>query len=352
MKKERRSALSSEAPSRRALFVVATIIATATLVPVYRLQNLQWPQAALAAAIFVVPCVVLGLIAWHVTVNAPPPRKLARAIALHVAGALSFSAVWTANFATFVYVLRPEWIAGFLSDGAVWQFTWGIVIYLAIVQAAHLRARLRDGEVAMAEAELQALRAQLNPHFLFNTLHSLAQLAREDPIATQNAIEKFGELMRYALAAGRQPASGVPLEEEMSFIRGYLALESLRLGDRLHILEDVHADALDFAVPPLLLQPLVENAVRHGIAPRRKGGTLRIKARTNGAMLEIDIDDDGEGCAPDAWQRTTGMGLRSVSRQLQACFGTAADLQVTTRPCAGFSAEIRMPTRIPARRPA
>ena len=136
----------------------------------------------------------------------------------------------------------------------------------------------------------------------------------------------------------------------MRFIRGYLALESLRLGERLLIVEEVHPDALDCAVPPLLLQPLVENAVRHGIAPRRRGGTLRITAATIGSVLHIEVSDDGEGSAPDAWARSAGMGLRSVLRQLQACFGSAADLQVRTQPNAGFSVKIRMPAQPPSRR--
>jgi hypothetical protein len=339
---------SAQASTQRlALFAAATAIATATLIPVYRLQNLEWPAATAAAAVFVVPCAVLGLITWRLAINARPPRTLARAIALHAAGALAFSAVWTLVFAAFVYVMRPEWIPGFLGDGAVWQFTWGLVIYLAIVQAAHLRARLREREMATAAAELQALRAQLNPHFLFNTLHSLAQLAREDAVATQDALEKFGELMRYVLDAGRRPASGIALEEEMSFIRRYLALESLRLGERLRVMEEIHPDALDFEVPPLLLQPLVENAVRHGIAPRRKGGTVRITAQLSGSSLRIGVADDGEGSSPDAWRRSTGMGLKSVSRQLQACFGSAAELEVVTQPNAGFSATIRIPARMP-----
>jgi signal transduction histidine kinase len=333
------------------LAVLAAAVVTAVLIPVYRSQSLPWADAVVAAVMFVMPCVLLGLVVWRATVRARPTTLTWRSIALHAGGAVLFSAVWTGIFASFVYAIRPDWISGFLGDGAVWQFTWGLVIYAAIVQVARTRARLREREAATSDAELQALRSQLNPHFLFNTLHSLGQLAREDPVATQEALEHFGDLMRYVLDAGCRPSAEVPLEEELRFIRRYLSLEGLRLGERLRVVEDIEPDALEFAVPPLLLQPLVENAVRHGLAPRREGGTLRLVARVRGETLVVEVTDDGDGAPPEAWRRAPGMGLKSVLRQLDACFGGAAQLGVTTRPQAGFSAVVRMPARLSMRAP-
>jgi LytS/YehU family sensor histidine kinase len=155
-----------------------------------------------------------------------------------------------------------------------------VVVYGAIAaaaRAARAQARLRERELAAAAAELQALRARLDPYFLFNTRHSLTQLAREDPAATEDALERFGAMMRYVLDAGRgdSAAGEVTLEEERGFVRDYLALERLRLGGRLRVVEDVAEEALELAMPPLLLQPLVENAVRHGAAPRGRDGSHR-----------------------------------------------------------------------------
>jgi LytS/YehU family sensor histidine kinase len=241
---------------------------------------------------------------------------------------------------------------GVPAPGALWQFVWGLVIYGGLAQAARAQQRLRAQEVATAGAELQALRAQLNPHFLFNTLHALTQLVREDPIATQDALERFGALMRYVLDAGRRAIEDVPLQDEIGFVRNYLALERLRLGDRLRVFEDLDPDALELAVPPLLLQPLVENAVRHGLAPRSDGGTIRLTARARDGVLAIEVSDDGGGGEPDAWRRSSGLGLKSVRRQLEARFPRGSHLEIVTTPSAGFAVRLRMPARLPTRDPA
>jgi LytS/YehU family sensor histidine kinase len=218
------------------------------------------------------------------------------------------------------------------------------------VQSARVQQRLREREQAAENAELQALRAQLNPHFLFNTLHALTQLVREDPVATETALERFGELMRYVLHSGRSASADVALEDEISFVRHYLALEQLRLGERLRVVEDLDPDALELAVPPLLLQPLVENAVRHGISPLRDGGTLQLSARVAGEHLCIDVADDGRGAKPDAWRRPAGLGLESAARQLDARFRGAARLEISSGPQRGFAARIVAPAELPGGR--
>lgn len=186
------------------------------------------------------------------------------------------------------------------------------------------------------------------PHFLCDTLNSLTQLSREDPIATQDALERFGALMRYVLTTGRDVPADVPLEEELGFARNYLAVERLRLGDRLAVIESVDSEALQLAVPPLLLQPLVENAVRHGLAPRRHGGTVWLSAHVQDRMLVIDVADDGVGVESDVWCGSHGLGLRSVRRQLEARFPGQGDLEVTTHAGAGFAVRLRLPARVPA----
>lgn len=337
------------APQRARLRVaLATLVAIGVFIPAYRLQDLPWFYAVLAAVSFVLTCVLPGWAVWHMLMRRDV-ASTGRRIAEHVLTALAFSATWTVCFSALVYLVRPETFVGYLREGPIWQFVWGVVIYAALALAAQAQKRLKERELAAASAELQALRTQLNPHFLFNTLHSLTQLAREDPIATQDALERFGGLMRYVLSAGRDRTADVSLEDEIVFVRDYLAVERLRLGERLRIEESIEADALDLAVPPLLLQPLVENAVRHGIAPCREGGTIRLSAQIIGTGLVIEIADDGRGADPDAWRRSNGLGLRAVQRQVNAHFGDDGEFEVVTRPGAGFAARIRIPARIPAR---
>jgi hypothetical protein len=324
----------------------ASAVAIAALIPVYRLQSLSWLQAAAAALIFVATCVLLAWGVWHILAKGRDGASPARALTRHVVTAFAFSAAWTAAFTGFVYLLRPDDTLTFLRGGGLWQFVWGMVIYAALAAAARMQRRLRERELAAAGAELQALRAQLNPHFLFNTLHSLTQLAREDPAATQEALVTFGALMRYVLDAGRDAAGEVALEDEIRFVRGYLELERLRLGERLRVVEEFDPEALELAVPPLLLQPLVENAVRHAIAPLRAGGTLRISARVNGTVLAIDVEDDGAGADRSACRRSTGLGLRAVERQLAARFGARARMEIETAPRRGFAARVVMPARL------
>jgi signal transduction histidine kinase len=331
------------------LVVTASLTVIAVLIPVYRLQDMSWLGAAGASVLFVLPAVLLGWLAWRLLIRHGRIVLWRRAFAVHAGAALILSLAWTLVFCSVVYLLRPEAMLAFVRGGAIWQFAWGLILYGALAQAARAQGRLQEQQLAAANAELQALRAQLNPHFLFNTLHSLTQLAREDPIATQDALERFGELMRYVLSAGRDASTDVALEDELEFVRNYLALEHLRFGDRLKIVEDLDSEALECAIPPLLLQPLVENAVRHGLAPRSAGGTIRLAAHVHNAVLGIEIADDGNGAEPDSWQHVSGLGLKGVCRQLRARFRERGELEVITAPRAGFSVQLRMPAGLPIR---
>ncbi|HKA43199.1 MAG TPA: histidine kinase [Burkholderiales bacterium] len=324
----------------------ASLAAIVVLIPVYRLQDLSWPHASAAAIIFVLTCVLLGWAVWRVLMRRLGSGSRGPGVAEHVLIGLLFSAAWTISFTAFVYLVRSEASLAFLRGGGIWQFVWGLVIYSALALTARIQQQLKERELAAAGAELQALRAQLDPHLLFNTLHSLTQLAREDPAATQIALERFGGLMRYVLNAGRDGMADVLLGNEIEFVRDYLAVERLRLGERLRVEEKIDADALEVAVPPLLLQPLVENAVRHGLAPRRDGGTIRLEAYIAGNRLAIEVGDDGNGAEPDILRRSTGLGLQAVRRQVSARFPGEGEFEVLTRPGAGFAVRIRIPARI------
>jgi LytS/YehU family sensor histidine kinase len=316
------------------------------MAPVYRLQGLPWPQAVAAALMVAVPGIALGWGVWRFALRQ-------RALAAHIAAAPVFSLAWTACIALLALSVDAGAAAAFLRNVAAWQMAGGLVVYGAIAataRAVRTQAHLAEREAAATAAELQALRARLDPHFLFNTLHSLSHLVRHDPAATEVALERFGALMRYVLEVSRKGATDdVALEQELDFLRNYLALERLRLGDRLWVVETIEEDAMELAVPPLLLQPLVENAVRHGIAPRRMGGTIRIAAVVRNGALALEVGDDGVGMTLEACMQSDGLGLSTIRRLLAARFPDEGGMDIVTAPGAGFTVRLRLPAGLPAK---
>jgi hypothetical protein len=331
-----------------ALPALVTLAGFGVLVPVYLGQGLPWSHAVAAALMVVVPGVLLGWCAWRFALGREDSLGRNRMLLIHGAAAVVFAITWTASIYLLALPIHWEAAQAFLYNGAPWQVVGGLVLYAAIAANAqwlHTRKRLTEQALVATRAELQALRAQLDPHFLFNTLHSLTQLARDDSKATETALERFGDLMRYVLHAGR--VGEVPLEDELAFVRNYLALEQLRLGERLRIVEDVDPDVLEFAVPTLLLQPLVENAVRHGIAPRRDGGSLHLAATLEEDLIVVTVADDGAGAQADAWRHAEGLGLSVVRRQLEMRYPDRSSMEVTTAPNRGFAVRLALPAHLP-----
>ena len=262
----------------------------------------------------------------------------------------------------FLLIINGRWMATGVWDPSIyffsimpWIFFIGLLVYCIVAGASYTgrivqRLREEEGRAARAEAmrseaELRALRAQLNPHFLFNTLHSLLALVREDPRAAEEALEQFGDLLHYTLRSPGEGADEVTLREEWEFVRNYLELERLRLEDRLRLHTDVEAAALGHRIPALSLQPLVENAVRHAIACRAGGGNLWIAARVEGADLVLQVRDDGPGASPENLGNGTGLGLRLVRQRLEMLHGDAARFEVQTAPGEGFQVTVRIPAQ-------
>jgi hypothetical protein len=185
--------------------------------------------------------------------------------------------------------------------------------------------RALEAEIGAREAELRALRAQVNPHFLFNCLHSISALVGTDPTGARRMCIELAEFFRESLRAGAQPR--IPLAVEAALVRRYLAIEQLRFGDRLKATITVAPDAEGALVPPLLLQPLAENAVRHGIATLVDGGDVTIVATRHGDRVEIQVENpfDADGRRPG-----TGIGLVNVRARLETSYATRATLKVTT----------------------
>jgi sensor histidine kinase YesM len=200
-------------------------------------------------------------------------------------------------------------------------------------------------EAMTTEAELRALRAQLNPHFLFNTLHSLMVLVKQNPDVAEEAIEQLSDMLRYTLRVSRiAAAEGTALCEELIMVEKYLALESLRLADRLIVVREIDQDALQYRVPALTLQPLVENAIRYGVSPRAKPTRIRLLAKINEDGLALSVSDDGNGTTMQHLERSVGLGLRSVTSRIELWTGGAGELTVETAPGMGFSVHIRIPS--------
>lgn len=204
------------------------------------------------------------------------------------------------------------------------------------VQAAELQALVR-------EAELQALRSQLNPHFLFNSLHSIAEVVHENPRLGEDLILRLAELLRAALQSSQSQT--VALADEIGFVKSYLEIERLRMGDRLLVTWDIDPATLAAPIPTLLLQPLVENAIRHGIAPSPDAGHLAIRSRVVRDRIEICIHDNGRGLAePDRVSR--GVGLANTRKRLERLYGENQRLDLINDQ--GMRVVVQLPNSHPA----
>lgn len=232
------------------------------------------------------------------------------------------------------------------------QLTASPLIYTAIAgtgAAMTLYERYRDRQLAaarleaeLADARLTALRGHLQPHFLFNSLHSIAALARTgDTAGVVRLTAALSDLLRQLLDAGDRHAS---LREEFEIVERYLEIQRIRFADRLDVLIELAPDAADARVPLLIVQPLVENAVRHGLATRVKEGSLVVRAGRRNGQTRIDVEDTGVGL-PAGWTMDAahGTGLRNLASRLSAEFGAAAALEVAPREGGGVRATVTLP---------
>jgi signal transduction histidine kinase len=192
-----------------------------------------------------------------------------------------------------------------------------------------------------ARAEMRALQAQINPHFLFNTLNVLANLIQDSPERAERLIEQLAEVFRYALESTRR--EWVSLEEEVRFLQAYLDIESARFGDRLRHHWSLEPSASKIQIAPMLLQPLVENAVRHGIAPALQGGELWIRVKLDANQLVLEVEDSGVGISAGSSKPGFGVGLNNVKERLRRCYGRGAELVLEARRPEGTCATLFLP---------
>jgi LytS/YehU family sensor histidine kinase len=271
----------------------------------------------------------------------------AYAVLWNLLAPLSFSLQWLIGGRGWSYSL----FAGYALQ---WQFFAGLMIYATIASIIYTlefsqkaraeEARALRAEHLRTEAELNALRAQLNPHFLFNTLHGLMALVRNDSAAAEKAIERLAELLRYSLKAkGDGMNDDVTLSAEWRFVQNYLALENLRLGGRLKLEADLPTDTLDCLLPAFTLQPLIENAIKHAVAPNPQGATVSVIARAEDDCLRLEVKDDGAGVSAEKVYSNGGTGLRVVTQRLETRYRGGSRFQIQTAPGAGFHVSLMIP---------
>jgi signal transduction histidine kinase len=318
--------------------------------------------AALGLAFFntVPPAGLSAIVALRRSDLLRPERTLGRTLLIQVGVGILF-AVTTATLVTiaseFAAWSEPPpagvgkaavFAYRMLSAAFLYVILAGFLMWAESVRRVHESQSLvaREG-MLRAQAEAKALRAQFNPHFVFNTLHSLMLLVRADPAAAERAIEDVATLIRYASVLQRQDVDLVPLSKEMEVARRYVALEKLRLEDRLKVVWEVEVETASVAVPPFAVQTLLENAIKHGLEPKSEGGTVVIGASVADGALTLTVSDDGEGADPEVVAGAVGRGLDLLGRRLASLYGEEGAVSWRTRRGGGFVATLRIPVQAP-----
>ena len=284
-------------------------------------------------------------------------RGWKRAVAIHVPASLLISAVHLALVGSLRFYLQtlrggtPD-LQTTILDAFFRTLDQTMPVYWALIGLQHAvdyyrQARVREVrsarlEARLMESQLQALQQQLHPHFLFNTLHAISTLVHRDPEKADLMVERLSDLLRVSLR--KVSVQEVELAEELEYLRAYLDIEQIHFGNRLRIEYRVDAAAMDALVPTLILQPLVENAIRHGLEPMTRAGTLTIEAQADGDTLWLRVRDDGAGL-PKTWKRREGVGLTNTRSRIDRLYGEEAALTVRENPGGGVLVDIYIPLR-------
>ncbi len=295
-----------------------------------------------------------AFMAWRFPVRS---GRLPLTLLAHLGGAAVFVALHLGlliGFHRLVAATHPFPSGHQLLHRYVFYIGMEMSVYAAIVVVVMLLEARREAaersvtaarlERSVAAARLESLQAQIRPHFLFNTLNALAVLARRgDGAAVDHAIGDLGELLRASFdSPGRHV---ITLREELELVERYLGLQRIRFPDRLEVHWDVSDEAKSAHVPALLVQPLVENAIEHGLTTSR-GGQVRVSARRSGDRLEVAVSDDGPGFGAGSGERLGGVGLANTRERLALLYGTEATLECGDAPGGGGDVRIRLPWRM------
>lgn len=280
-----------------------------------------------------------------------------RSLAMHLLAGAVFSIGWMVLRAGF-----EEWRTRGAEDAVMFSaafsqalgatFFFNLLVYCGIVAAQNAftyywkfherELHAAELETRLTEARLQALQMQLNPHFLFNTLNAIAALMHKDVDAADRMIVRLSELLRYALDS--TDAQEVPLRQELDFLGRYLDIQRARFGSRLSVGQEIAADTLDVRVPNLILQPLVENAIEHGLEPQARSGEIILRAHLSGDRLVIEVADNGVGLKNGSVP-SDGIGLSNTRARLKQLYGPAHVMKIANSEPGGVTVRLEIPVR-------
>lgn len=216
-----------------------------------------------------------------------------------------------------------------------------VAIALKVLNNTRIEMKLEEQERLLLQARMEALQSQINPHFLFNTLNSVSSLVRFDPDTARTMIVKLANILRRLLRKGD---SFVQLREEVEFIDDYLDIEVVRFGhDKLRVVKELEGASLDVMIPSVILQPLVENAIKHGLAPKVEGGTIYLRSRIVEGMLIVEVEDDGVGISSEPSRAGTGIGMANVRERLKVLYNEAARIEVESQTQCGTLIRVMLP---------
>ena len=248
-----------------------------------------------------------------------------------------------------IFILRggPLWLKVLIYATPIIAIgTW-----LKIWNGVRIQIKLEEQERLLLQARMEALQNQINPHFLFNTLNSVSSLVRVDPDTARDMIIKLANILRRLM---RSTETFVPLREELAFIDDYLDIEVVRFGgEKLKVVQTIDPESLDLMVPSMLLQPLVENCIKHGLAPKVEGGTIRIRSRLTATQITLEVEDDGVGMTASQQSQKlgepegAGIGMANITERLKVLYNNAARIKVNSHPEMGTIIQIVLPRTHP-----
>jgi two-component system, LytTR family, sensor histidine kinase AlgZ len=326
-------------PRRLVLYLLAWVPLAALLA---YLMDLAGGMSARDAVALAFPlCLIYAFIclsAYYSCRATPLGRTtVPRFIITHASGALVASGIWIVVAKILSYSLSktnafagidanfPRQVPLLLGTGVLFYLLSVDLYYvlMAVEASREAEARALQASVLARDAELKALKAQVNPHFLFNSLNSISALTSSNPAKAREMCILLGDFLRKTLGLGEK--SAIPLEEELSLVHSFLAVEKVRFGTRIQMEENIDKDAMSIPVPPLLLQPLVENAVVHGIAHLVEGGWVRLEVNASNGLLSVVVENLFDPDAPP--RRKGGVGLANVRQRLSARYGHQASFE-------------------------
>jgi signal transduction histidine kinase len=349
------------------VFGVATALSLFSFLQAYRLTLLTSKPGmtieagkllALNLALWYIAALMMPAIVWLARRFPFDTGHKIRAVVAHSGGALAFAFVHFVGITSMRFLLWPDggkypsvpW-SSYFQRRALEQLDWSLMVYAVIVGVSHAIAFYHESqerklkaaqlETRLVEARLKTLEAELHPHFLFNTLHAISTLVHRDPESADRMISRLSDLLRITFDRTGEPK--VSLKEEIDFLQKYLDIEQTRFQDRLTVHVSVEPDALDGDVPRMILQPIVENAIKHGIAGRHGGNQIQILAGRDGDRLWMQVRDNGGGLQVRTLKALrTGVGLSNTRARLDCLYGRHYRLEFSDKH-GGLSVLIAIP---------